>query len=182
MFRRATLPFARAALATMFVASLATVASVTGAALLGCGGDPAKAPTILRPLDEPHAVAVMARVFRQLGVEPVRNRVIQFGSSGNSLTLDVAAKNRRFGIAYITWQDADKLGDDLPKRGDPDAIVVVHGSGADDDVHTALLFAADYMQDDLSGERHTSTAIAAEQKLELATRDVLHRAEQETWP
>ena len=98
------------------------------------------------------------------------------------LTLDVAARTRRFGVAYITWQDADKLGDDLPKRADPDAIIVVHGSGADDDVHAALLFAADYMQDDLSGEQHTSTAIAAEQKLELATRDVLRRAEHENWP
>jgi hypothetical protein len=159
------------------------LAGATSAGLLGCGGDPAKAPTILRPLDEPHAVSVMARVFRELNVEPVRNRQIQFGASGNStLTLDIAAKNRRFGIAYITWQDADKLGDDLPKRGDSDAILVVHGAGSDDDVHAALLFAADYMQDDLSGERHTSTAIAAEQKLELATKDVLRRAEKESWP
>jgi hypothetical protein len=150
VFRRAALPFVRAALATLFVAG------ATCAALPGCSGDPARAPTILRPLDEPHAVSVMARVFRELGLEPVRNRVIQFGSGGNTLTLDVAGKNRRFGIAYITWQDADKLGDDLPKRGDTDAIVVVHGAGADDDVHAALLFAADYMQDDLSGERHTS--------------------------
>ena len=47
--------------------------------------------------------------------------------SGNTLTLDIAAKNRRFGVAYITWQDADKLGDDLPRRSDPDAIIVVHG-------------------------------------------------------
>jgi len=49
-------------------------------------------------------------------------------------------------------------------------------------VHAALLFAADYMQDDLSGDQHTSTAIAAEQKLELATKDILRRAEHENWP
>jgi hypothetical protein len=163
------------------VAPLCTALALT-AGVAGCGGDGARAPTILRPLDEPHAVAVMARVFRELGLDPVRNRVIQFGSNGSTLTLDIAAKNRRFGIAYITWQDADKLGDDLPRRGDSDAILVAHGSGGDDDVHAALLFAADYMQDDLSGDQHTSTAIAAEQKLELATRDVLRRAEHETWP
>ena len=150
--------------------------------LCGCGGDIPRAPTILRPIDEPHAVAIMARVFRQLGLDPVRNRVVQFGSNGHTLTLDIAARNRRFGIAYITWQDADRLGDDVPKRGDPDAIIVAHGSGPDDDVHAALLFAADYMQDDLSGDQHTSTAIAAEQKLELATRDILRRAEHESWP
>jgi hypothetical protein len=123
----------------------------------------------------------MARIFRELGVEPVRNRVIKFGPNDAELRLDVAAKDKRFGIAYITWQDADKLGDALPKRKDPDAIIVVRGNGDDDDAHAALLFAADYMQDDLSGEAHTSTSIAAEKKLELATRDVLRRAEHEGW-
>lgn len=175
------MPIGRAARAARAVLlALAALAAIGSAA--GCGGDPAKAPTIMRPLDEPHAVAVMARVFRELGLDPVRNRIIQFGANGETLTLDIAARSRRFGIAYITWQDADKLGDDLPRRHDPDAIIVVHGTGGDDDVHVALLFAADYMQDDLSGDQHTSTAIAAEQKLELAARDVLRRAEHESWP
>jgi hypothetical protein len=150
--------------------------------LPACGGDPPKAPTILRPVDEPHAVAIMAKVFRELHLEPVRNRIIKFGPNDAELKLDIAAKDRRFGVAYITWQDADKLGDDLPKRRDPDAIIVVRGNGEDDDVHAALLFAADYMQDDLAGEAHTSTSIAAEQKLTLATKDVLRRAEHENWP
>ena len=171
--------FGRAALHQWF-APLGVWAAVLASA--GCGGGPPKAPTILRPLDQPHAVAVMARVFRQFGLEPVRNRVIHFGQKDAQLTLDVASKERRFGIAYISWQDADQLGDDLPKRHDPTAIMVVRGTGEDDDVRAALLFAADYMQDDLSGEEHTSTAIAAEQKLELATRDVLRRAEHESWP
>lgn len=137
---------------------------------------------MLRPIDEPHAVSVMARVFRELGLEPVRNRMIRFGPNDAELRLDVAAKEKRFGIAYITWQDADKLGDSLPRRRDPDAIIVVRGNGDDDDVHAALLFAADYMQDDLSGEAHTATSIAAEKKLELATRDILRRAQHEGWP
>jgi len=173
--------FGRAiSLAPALVAPLAfaAVALVTSA----CGGAAPKAPNILRPIDEPHAVSIMARIFRQFGLEPVRNRTITFGPNDTQLRLDVAAKDKRFGIAYITWQDADRLGDALPKRGDPDAIIVVHGSGDDSDVHAALLFAADYMQDDLSGESHTSTSIAAEQKLELATKDVLRRAQHETWP
>ncbi len=156
-------------------------------ALLGmtsaaCGGGTPKAPPILRPIDEPHAVSIMARVFREFGLDPVRNRPIAFGPKDATLRLDVAARDKRFGIAYITWQDADKLGDALPKRADPDAIIVVRGSGDDGDVHAALLFAADYMQDDLSGESHTSTSIAAEQKLELATKDILRRAQHESWP
>jgi hypothetical protein len=147
-----------------------------------CSGEPPRAPTILRPIDEPHAVSIMAKVFREFGMEPVRNRIIKFGPNDLELKLDVAAKDRRFGVAYITWQDADKLGDEMPKRRDPDAIIVVRGNGEDDDVHAALLFAADYMQDDLAGEAHTATSIAAEQKLVLATKDILRRAEHENWP
>jgi len=158
----------------------AVVAAGSGAA--ACSGDPPRAPNVLRPIDEPHAVSIMAKVFRELNLEPVRNRYIKFGPHDAELKLDVAAKDRRFGIAYITWQDADKLGEDLPKRKDPDAIIVVRGNGDDDDVHAALLFAADYMQDDLAGEAHTSTSIAAEQKLVLATKDILRRAEHESWP
>ncbi len=159
-----------------------SAAILSAAATVSCRGDPPNAATILRPIDEPHAVAVMARVFREFGVEPVRNRLIKFGPNQADLRLDVAARARRFGIAYITWQDADKLGEDLPKRRDPTAIVVVRGNGDDDDVHAALIFAADYMQDDLSGESHTATSIAAERKLELAIRDVLRRATLESWP
>jgi hypothetical protein len=159
-----------------------TLALLVTAASSACGGEEARSPTILRPIDEPHAVSIMARVFHEFGLEPVRNRIIKFGPGDAELRLDVAAKDKRFGIAYITWQDADRLGDDLPKRKDPDAIIVVRGNGDDDDVHAALLFAADYMQDDLSGEAHTSTSIAAEKKLELATRDVLRRAQHEGWP
>ena len=151
-------------------------------ATVSCRGDPPNAATILRPIDEPHAVAIMARVFREFGVDPVRNRLIKFGPDQADLRLDVAARARRFGIAYITWQDADKLGEDLPRRRDPDTIVVVRGNGDDDDVHAALIFAADYMQDDLSGEAHTATSLAAERKLELAIRDVLRRATLESWP
>ncbi len=164
------------------LALTAVVVTLSSTGVVGCGGDPPKAPTILRPIDEPHAVSIMAKVFRELGMEPVRNRDIKFGPHDAELRLDVAAKDHRFGIAYITWQDADKLGDDLPKRRDPDAIIVVRGNGDDDDVHAALLFAADYMQDDLAGEAHTSTSIAAEQKLMLATKDVLRRAQHEGWP
>jgi hypothetical protein len=161
---------------------LAVLLASVAMGVAGCGGDPPKAPNILRPIDEPHAVSIMARVFREFTLEPVRNRTITFGASDTPIRLDVAAKDKHFGIAYITWQDADKLGEALPKRGDPDAIIVVRGSGDDADARAALFFAADYMQDDLSGESHTSTSIAAEQKLELATKDVLRRAQQENWP
>jgi hypothetical protein len=149
---------------------------------LSCGGDPPKAPTVMRPIDEPHAVSIMAQVFREFDMEPVRNRVIHFGENNTELNLDIAVKDKQFGIAYITWQDADKLGDALPKRRDPDMLIVLRGTGDDADAHVVLLFAADYMWDDLSGEAHTTTSIAAESKLKLATRDVLRKAQHENWP
>jgi hypothetical protein len=124
----------------------------------------------------------MASVFREVGLAPVRNRIIKFGAHDAELTLDVAAKEKRFGIAYVTWQDADKLGEALPRRRDVDAVQVVRGNGDDDDVHAALLFAADYMQDDLSGEEHTAMDVAAEKKLAQVTREVLRRAQREGWP
>jgi hypothetical protein len=151
-------------------------------ATLGCSGEPSRSPTILRPIDEPHAVAIMARVFREFGLDPVRNRIVKFGPNQVDLRLDVAAKERRFGVAYITWQDADKIGNDLPKRQGPGSVIVVRGNGDDDDVHAAVLFAADYMQDDLSGDAHTATNVAAEKRLELATHEVLQRAAREGWP
>ena len=136
----------------------------------------------MRPIDEPHAVVVMARVFREFGIEPVRNRLIKFGHDQTELRLDLAARDHRFGVAYITWQDVDKLGEDLPKRREPGAMVVVRGNGEDDDVHAVLLFAADYMQDDVSGDARTTANAAAEGKLEEATREVLRRAARESWP
>lgn len=151
-------------------------------ATFGCSGEPPRPPTILRPIDEPHAVSIMARVFREFGLEPVRNRIIKFGPNQVDLRLDVAAKERRFGIAYITWQDADKLGNDLPRRHEPGSVIVVRGNGDDDDVHAAVLFAPDYMQDDFSGDAHTATNVAAEKRLELAARDILQRAAREGWP
>jgi hypothetical protein len=147
----------------------------------GCGQELPKPASALRPLDEAHAVAIMAKAFRDVGLDPVRNRTIQFGTHSAELRLDVAAKDRHFGIAYITWQDADALGDELPKKPGPDAILVVRGAGPDTETRAALLFSADYMQDDLSGDGHSVTSIAAEQKLERATRDVLRRAERENW-
>jgi len=159
---------------------LSLVASVL--AVAGCRGDSPRGTPVLHPIDEPHAVAIMANVFREVGLSPVRNRIIKFGAHDAELRLDVAAKEKRFGVAYVTWQDADKLGDALPRRRDTDAVLVVRGNGDDDDVHAALLFAADYMQDDLSGDEHTAMDIAAEGKLEQTTREVLRRAQRESWP
>ena len=43
------------------------------------------------------------------------------------------------------------------------------------------LFARDYKEDDLEGEAHTQTSIAATRELERDVRDFLRRAEMEGW-
>jgi hypothetical protein len=126
-------------------------------------------------------VSIIAKAFNELNLEPERNRIIHL-ADGKELRLDVAAKGRKFGIAYITRNDADKLGEALPKRRDPEALIILKGVGEDEETRAVLFYSADYIQDDLSGEAHTSTTIAAERKLELATRQVLRKAEHEQWP
>ena len=45
-----------------------------------------------------------------------------------------------------------------------------------------VLFADDYTEDDMTGEEHTATTIAADRRLVRDVRDFLHRAKQQGWP
>jgi hypothetical protein len=150
---------------------------------VSCGGDPPRPPPIARPIDEPHAVMIILPVFQELNVDVERNRIIHVGDDQRQLRLDVAAKGKGWGIAYITNTDGEKLGPDLPVRKDPDQLVVMDASGDGEAGQRAILFyAGDYMTDDVYGDQHTKTSIAAEQKLQLTTRDVIRTAQHEGWP
>jgi hypothetical protein len=54
--------------------------------------------------------------------------------------------------------------------------------GDEDGVHVLVLFERDYMQDDLMGESHENTNIAAELKLERDVKDFLRKATEDQWP
>jgi hypothetical protein len=150
--------------------------------LAGCPGDPPPAQIVTRPIDKNEATGIIAKAFHQLGVDPEAGHVIHVGQDQKELRLDVAAKGKQWGIAYIMSQDGEKLGADLPQRKDQEVLMVMRGAGdGEQDARAVLLFAGDYLQDDLSGEAHTSTSIAAEAKLDLAARDVVRRAEAEGW-
>jgi hypothetical protein len=70
----------------------------------------------------------------------------------------------------------------LPPQRDDNALIVLRGSGeGEQDARAVLLFAGDYLQDDLSDEEHESTSIAAENKLSLAARDIVRRSVSEDW-
>ena len=137
----------------------------------------------MRPIDEGHAVSLIGRAMRTQGLGVERNRVLHVGDQSRELVLDVAVKGQKWGIAYITNQDGSSLTDVIPRRRDPEAFIVVRGNGeGEEDTRAVLLFAGDYMQDDLSGEAHTSTTIAAEEKLSNAVRYIMRRASEEKWP
>jgi hypothetical protein len=154
---------------------------------IACGSDPPRAPTPLRPIDEAHAASIIAHAIRAVGFGAEKGRTIHLtapnGTEMRELKLDVAAKGKKWGVAYITATDGEQLGDVLPRSRDPERFTVVHGAGdGEDDARAVLLFAGDYMEDDLAGDDHTQTSIAAEEKLDVAARKIAREALDANWP
>jgi hypothetical protein len=149
-----------------------------GALVAGCGGEPPRRPNIMHPVDERRAFELVSRVFKEAGLSVERGRPETV--NGSSLTVDEAASGHKYGIAYLTRDAQTALGDAIPKR-DPnsDALVVVDTDSGD---RVLLLFERDYMTDDLEGEAHSSTTIAAEAKLQRDARDFLLKAVRDKWP
>ena len=68
----------------------------------------------------------------------------------------------------------------MPRRPEgSDALLVVRGEQG---TRILLLFESDYVEDDLEGEGHTATTIAAEREIERDARDFLYKAAREAWP
>jgi hypothetical protein len=160
-----------------FVAFVAALGMALG--LLGsCDGEPPRRPNIMHPVDERRAFELMGRVFKEAGltIERGREEVV----NGKSLTVDEAAAGHKYGIAYLTHEDQAALGDALPKRDTmSDALLVVDADGGD---RVLVLFERDYMTDDLEGEAHSTTTIAAEAKIQRDARDFLLKAVRDKWP
>jgi hypothetical protein len=154
------------------------LAALATALLPSCGGEPPRRPNIMHPVDERRAFELIARVFKEAGLSIERGR--QELVNGKSFTVDEAAGGRKFGVAYLTREEQAALGDAIPK-GDPnaDALVVVDADSGD---RILVLFERDYMTDDLEGEAHSTTTIAAEAKIERDARDFLLKAVRDKWP
>jgi hypothetical protein len=131
----------------------------------------------MHPVEERRAVEIIARVFGEAGFDPEANRAVTY--EGKALRVDVAATGKRFGIAYLSRQDQEELGDVLPKHdSDSDALVIV---AASDGNRVLLLYEKDYLTDDLEGEAHSATTIAAEKKIQRDARDLIAKAASEKW-
>jgi hypothetical protein len=157
-------------LVAFFAASLALT--------LGCaqGAPPPKHP--LRPISEKRAAELIARVFREAGLEPENDRYLRVYPHDKRLRLEVAAAGRHFGVAYLTAADWDAFSDVLPPHPKDDSLAI----GAAEGNRFLVLFAADYAEDDLAGDEHTATTIATDRRLARDVRDFVHRAEQQRWP
>jgi hypothetical protein len=146
------------------LAALSLCVSALG--LLGCGPEPVRAPNPTRSLDERRALEVIRRAVTLEGAQPAPSRDVEI-RGGKTLRVDVSIEGHEYGIAYISTEDADKLGDAIQnKKGDN---LQLERVGPDGEVRILLLFQEDYVYDDLAGESHELTTITTERAL---TRDV----------
>ncbi|MEB2313605.1 MAG: hypothetical protein OZ921_15725 [Sorangiineae bacterium] len=148
-----------------------------------CGAPPPRAPNASRALDERRAVEVIVKAFHAEGDAPEAGRALDLGD-GKQLQVDVGARERKYGVAYVTPGEERELGAALPPRTPDmgDALQLVSGVGSDEGARILVLRAGDYKSDDQIGTGHEETTIAAENKLGRDVRDFLVRAHSQRWP
>src|SRR5262245_33060736 len=152
------------------------LATILGSvALGGCGPDQVKAPNPTRSLDEGRAIEVIRRAiqnFESTGpegrVNPAPGRDIKI-SNGTTIHIDVGIEKHEYGVAYISLDDAHKLGSSIPPPNKKDERLRLERGGDNGETRIVFLYQDNYLFDDLSGESHEQTTITAEREL---TRDV----------
>ena len=148
---------------------------VTALLVHGCSGPDARAPNPTRPLDERRAIEVIRRAMLDEGADPAAGRDVQL-VGGKTLTIDVGVKSHDFGVAYITAEDAQKLGNAIPPPNKKDERLRLARSGDDGEVRIVLLYQENYLYDDLAGEVHEQTTITCERSLARDVQDFITHA------
>lgn len=151
----------------------AALASTIGA--LGCGPSAVRAPNPTRPLDERRAIEVIRRAVQNQGAVPAPAREVKL-STGKELHLDVSVQGHDYGIAYITLDDAQKLGSAIPPPNRKDERLRLVRGGDDGETHVVLLYQDNYLYDDQVGEAHEQTTITAERALSRDVEDFITHA------
>jgi hypothetical protein len=153
-------------------------------ALVACGGPPPRAPNPTRPLDERRAIDVIIQAFRDEKDRPVPGNTVALTES-KQIHIDVAAAERKYGVAYVTAAERLELGSALPEKDETmgDALQLVSGLGDDGDARVLVLRDSDYLYDDhVAGDTHERPTLTAELKLKRDVHDFLVRAKVERWP
>lgn len=151
--------------------------------LSACGGPPPRAPNPTRPLDERRAIELIIQAFREERDRPVPGHAVPLTAS-KQIQVDVAAQDRKYGVAYVTAAERLELGTALPEK-DPsmgDALQLVSGLGDDGDARVLVLRDSDYIYDDHVGDDHEQASVTAELKLKRDVHDFVVRAHVEKWP
>ena len=162
-------------LAAAFWASLVLSNAPSLALLSGCGNGEAKSPNPTRPLDERRALEVIRQAMISEGAEPAPPRDVTL-VTGSVLKVDVSVQNKEYGVAYITVDDAQKLGKNIPPPNKKDERLRLARAGTDGEVRIVLLYQENYLYDDLAGEAHEQTAIATEKSLARDVQDFITHA------
>jgi hypothetical protein len=149
---------------------------------VGCDNEPPRRPNMMHPVDERRAVEIIGHTFQQAQLDAELNHSILVSRTGTTLNLDIVASGHQYGVAYLTRDEAKAVGDVVPKY-DPesDQLVVVDGVGESAGWHALVLYDRAYLSDDLEGESHSATTIAAEKKIERDARDFVLKAKNAGW-
>ena len=142
--------------------------------VVSCSGRQGPADTVLKPLEERRARAIIEQGLLDSGARPLTPRTLTM-ADGSLLVEDMAIEGGTYGIAYITTMEESKMSPALPKR-DPesDQLQLVH---AGDTAIVLLLWEQNYRFD--AGSEHSATALTAERKLKRDVSDfVLHYVQQ----
>ena len=159
----------------------AIVAAFTALGAAGCGPGEARAPNPTRPLDERRAIEVIRRAVKSEGVEPTVGRDEKVTGSSKSIHLDVGVQGKRYGVAFVTADDALALGESIPAPNSKDEKLKLVPVGEDGRIHVLLLFQQNYRYDDLTGDAHEQTMITCEGALTRDVRDFVTYAKSKSF-
>jgi hypothetical protein len=143
-----------------------------GLVTLGCGPAEVRAPNPTRTLDERRAIEVIRRAVGDEGERPAAARDVET-KNGKTLHVDVSIEGHDFGIAYISAEDAEKLGDAIPPPNKKNEMLRLFRAGEGGETRIVLLYQENYLYDDLAGESHEQTTITAERVLSRDVRDFI---------
>lgn len=148
-----------------------------------CGGPPPRTANPTRALDERRAIDIIIRAFSEERDAPAPGKSLLL-ADGTPLEVDVGAKGKRYGVAYITANERFRLGNALPPREPSmgDALQLVNGTGSDAQARILILHDSDYLYDDQVGTDREASTITAERKLARDVRDFLVHAHSQRWP
>jgi hypothetical protein len=140
-----------------------------------CGPEEVRAPNATRSLDERRAIEVIRRAVVEDGVRPAPARDVEL-RTGKTLRVDVSIEGHEYGIAYISDDDASKLGDAIKPPNKPQESLNLERIGPDSEIRVVLLYQTNYRYDDLAGESHELTTITAERALARDVSDFITHA------